>query len=158
MVKIWLINDDKTIINSSYFNSLYNSKKLKSKNDKTFSPTNLLKRDVIDRKPYRIFTGHKADIISIEWSQSPTSCYILSSALDSQVLLWNVKKSELTGVFHHSNIVTNAVFHPKKNTFFVTGSFDRKIRMWDLLKKKFCIGYLLWIGYLLIFYTILHQQ
>jgi WD40 repeat protein len=88
--------------------------------------------DFIQRKPFRVLLGHEADIIDISWSKSQ---FILSASIDKTVRLWHVTRSDCLGRFQHPEILTSVEFHPEQDRFFITGCFDRKIRVWDIIPE-----------------------
>jgi hypothetical protein len=80
---------------------------------------------------YRVFEGHTADITDVAWS--PTH-FLLSASVDKTVRLWHVAKSEKLQVIRHEDIVTSVDFHPTNEQYFVTGCFDKKLRLWDIME------------------------
>eukprot|EP00698_Gefionella_okellyi_P014207 TRINITY_DN3938_c0_g1_i1.p1 TRINITY_DN3938_c0_g1~~TRINITY_DN3938_c0_g1_i1.p1 ORF type:complete len:266 (-),score=53.79 TRINITY_DN3938_c0_g1_i1:1172-1969(-) len=56
--------------------------------------------------------------------------------MDKTVRLWHVLRKPCLAVFPHVDFVTSVAFHPCKGQFFVSGSLDSKIRIWDLSEKK----------------------
>ena len=37
--------------------------------------------------------------------------------------------------FVHPDILTSVDFHPLQDRFFITGCFDRRIRVWDIIPE-----------------------
>jgi len=69
----------------------------------------------------------------------PTQPYVLSSADDSPIKLWNWDKSwECTQVFgkEHSGSVCQITFNPKDTNCFASASDDKTIRVWSLDSPK----------------------
>lgn len=96
-----------------------------------------------DERPHRIFKGHAADILSVDWSESH---FIVSASLDYTVMLWNAEQDECLGVFAHFDVVSDVRFHPqvfwkisncsKKEEIIISGSFDGKMRLWNILERR----------------------
>ena len=80
--------------------------------------------------PYRIFEGHSGDVIDISWSKSN---FILSASMDQTVRLWHVTRNDCLQYFRHTDVVTCVEFHPTVDRYFITGCFDRKLRVWDII-------------------------
>ena len=47
----------------------------------------------------------------------------------------------------HSDFVTAVAFHPTEDRLFLSGSFDRKLRLWDIPDHKVCgfLGFTLFV-------------
>lgn len=92
--------------------------------------------DTVDLKPfihpipYRVLEGHAGDIIDLAWSKSK---FILSASTDKTVCLWHVSRSECLQFFRHPDIVTAVEFHPAHDRYYISGCFDRKLRVWDII-------------------------
>lgn len=80
--------------------------------------------------PFRVFVGHTLDVIDISWSRSH---FILSASADHNVRLWHVTRGDCLQVFRHPDIATSIDFHPLHDRYFVSGCFDRKLRIWDII-------------------------
>ena len=80
--------------------------------------------------PFRTFVGHTLDVIDISWSKSH---FILSASADHNVRLWHVTRGDCLQVFRHPDIATSIDFHPLHDRYFVSGCFDRKLRIWDII-------------------------
>eukprot|EP00968_Pinguiococcus_pyrenoidosus_P011486 scaffold923_cov256-Pinguiococcus_pyrenoidosus.AAC.63 len=83
--------------------------------------------------PHRIFAGHTNDIIDMSWSYSN---FLLTASLDCSVRLWHVSRDECFHIFWHSDTVTSVHFHPKKDRYFLSGCWDRKLRLWSIETKR----------------------
>jgi WD40 repeat protein len=81
-------------------------------------------------EPYRIYEGHTHDITDLAWSKSN---FVLSSSMDKTVRLWHVSRNDCLQYFRHPDIVTCVDFHPLHDRFFVSGCFDRRLRVWDII-------------------------
>lgn len=88
-----------------------------------------LGRNVIFNKPYRMYSGHKADVIDLAWSREN---FLLSASIDKTVRLWHVSRKKSLSFFQHSDFVTSVCFHPVEDRFFLSGSFDKKLRIWNI--------------------------
>lgn len=52
--------------------------------------------------------------------------------MDKTVRLWHVSRSECLCAFQHLDFVTSIAFHPKDDRFFLSGSLDCKLRLWNV--------------------------
>jgi len=91
------------------------------------------KGSIINPIPYREFSDHKRDIIDLDWSIGTN--FLLSSSLDSTVMLWHPSREKCLSVYQHPEYVTSVSFHPDSSCF-VTACFDSKIRLWKTLDQK----------------------
>ena len=89
--------------------------------------------DVLSVVAYREFTGHRADIIDISWSNGE---FILSASIDQTVMLWHTSRTRCLCLFQHSDIVTSVQFHPNEDYLFLSGSFDSRLRLWNILEHR----------------------
>jgi len=94
---------------------------------------------IINPIPYREYHGHKADVIDIDWCHGTD--FILSSSLDSTVMLWHTTKDKCLCIFQHADYVTSVRFHPTNSTYFVSASFDSRIRLWNILDHRVVAWY-----------------
>lgn len=90
------------------------------------------REQIIRPIPYRVFEGHIKDVVDVAWSKSN---FILSASADKTVSLWLVAEFQRLQVFQHPDIVTCVDFHPMHDRFFVSGCFDRRIRVWDIIPE-----------------------
>ncbi|GJN27663.1 hypothetical protein PR202_gb15705 [Eleusine coracana subsp. coracana] len=95
---------------------------------------------VIPKKSFRIsdtplheFHGHTSDILDMTWSQSD---YLLTSSKDKTVRLWKAGCDGCLAVFKHKDYVTCIQFNPVDEKYFISGSLDGKVRIWDVLDKR----------------------
>lgn len=84
--------------------------------------------------PLRL-VGHEADILDLSWSR-PSSNFLLSSSMDHSVRLWHPSRSECLAVFRHLDFVTGIAFHPRDDRLFLSGSLDRRLRLWSIESRK----------------------
>jgi WD repeat-containing protein 44 len=48
------------------------------------------------------------------------------------VRLWHVSSTECLHVFPHADFVTSVDFHPKNDLLFLSGCFDKRLRVWSI--------------------------
>lgn len=84
-------------------------------------------------RPFVTYTGHTSDLLDVSWSKN---YFILTSSMDKTVRLWHISKDECLCIFQHIEFVTATVFHPRNDQFFISGSLDGKIRVWNIPEKK----------------------
>jgi len=77
-----------------------------------------------------VLEGHTGDIIDLAWSKSN---FLLSASTDKTVSLWHVSRDERLQFFRHPDIVTAVEFHPAHDRYYISGCFDRKLRVWDII-------------------------
>lgn len=82
---------------------------------------------------FSIYQGHTADILDVTWSKNH---FLLSSSMDKTVRLWHVTRVECLCTFFHADFVSTAQFHPHDDRYFVSGSLDGKLRLWNIPDKK----------------------
>ncbi|CEQ41043.1 SPOSA6832_02722 [Sporobolomyces salmonicolor] len=99
--------------------------------DKEKTPAAIM--PVFGSRPLWEFRGHEADVLDLSWSKVCLSVnnFLLSSSMDKTVRLWHVSRSECLCAFQHLDFVTSIAFHPKDDRFFLSGSLDCKLRLWN---------------------------
>ncbi|CAM9154577.1 unnamed protein product [Scytosiphon promiscuus] len=85
--------------------------------------------EVFSTTPVRVFEGHKSDVVDLSWSHSDFLC---SASIDHTVMLWHPVREECLGTFTHPDFVTSVHFHPLDDQFFLTGCFDKRLRLWKI--------------------------
>ncbi|CAN4127155.1 unnamed protein product [Withania somnifera] len=80
-------------------------------------------------KPLHEFHGHRGEVLALSWSRNG---YLLSSSVDKTARLWKVGQDQCCGVYSHNNYVTCVEFNPMDDNFFISGSIDGKIRLWEV--------------------------
>ena len=85
------------------------------------------------KEPIRLYRGHRFAIADICWSSSDM---LLSASLDGTVRMWHLAYENCIGIFKHSDFVTCVRFHPLNDNYFSSGTFDGRIRVWDIRQKK----------------------
>ena len=84
-------------------------------------------------RPFVTYTGHTSDLLDVSWSKN---FFILTSSMDKTVRLWHISRKECLCVFQHIDFVTAIAFHPRNDQYFISGSLDGKIRLWNIPDKK----------------------
>ncbi|KAG8059047.1 hypothetical protein GUJ93_ZPchr0002g24739 [Zizania palustris] len=95
---------------------------------------------VIPKKVFRIsetplheFHGHTSDVLDMAWSKSD---FLLTSSKDNTIRMWRVGCDGCQAVFRHGDYVTCVQFNPVDERYFISGSIDGKVRVWDVLEKR----------------------
>ncbi|KAI9296276.1 WD40 repeat-like protein [Neoconidiobolus thromboides FSU 785] len=88
---------------------------------------------IFTSSPVRTFVGHQSDVLDLSWSKTG---FLLSSSTDKTVRLWHVNRAECLCVYQHMDFVTSVAFHPKNDRYFISGSLDCRIRLWNIPEKK----------------------
>ncbi|XP_018446725.1 uncharacterized protein LOC108818294 [Raphanus sativus] len=89
----------------------------------------------ISETPLHEFQGHAGEILDLSWSDKG---FLLSSSVDETVRLWRVGSSsdECLRVFSHKSFVTCVAFNPVDDNYFISGSTDGKVRIWDVSRFR----------------------
>ncbi|OEL24448.1 putative WD repeat-containing protein C3H5.08c [Dichanthelium oligosanthes] len=87
----------------------------------------------ISESPLHEFHGHTSDILDMTWSKSD---YLLTSSKDKTVRLWKPGCDGCLAVFRHKDYVTCVQFNPIDERYFISGSLDGKVRIWDVLDRR----------------------
>ncbi|XP_074588804.1 uncharacterized protein LOC141844704 [Curcuma longa] len=83
----------------------------------------------VEGVPLHEYFGHTSDILDLSWSSSN---YLLSTSKDKTVRMWKVGCNSCVKLFYHNDYVTCIQFHPLDDAYFITGSVDRKARIWSV--------------------------
>ncbi|KAJ0004449.1 hypothetical protein NQD34_010663 [Periophthalmus magnuspinnatus] len=91
--------------------------------------------------PFCKYKGHTADLLDLSWSKSDMflllqNFFLLSSSMDKTVRLWHISRRECLCCFQHIDFVTVIAFHPRDDRYFLSGSLDGKLRLWNIPDKK----------------------
>ena len=84
---------------------------------------------LFESAPFRSYAGHRGDILDLCWSHTD---WLLSSSMDKTVRLWYTTMSECLRIFTHQDFVTSIQFNPVNDKYFISGSLDGKLRMWNI--------------------------
>ncbi|KPL97557.1 WD repeat-containing protein 44-like protein [Sarcoptes scabiei] len=82
---------------------------------------------------FTIYRGHTADVLDLAWSKNH---FLLSSSMDKTVRLWHITRIECLCTFRHIDFVTTIQFHPRDDRYFLSGSLDGKLRLWNIPDKR----------------------
>lgn len=88
---------------------------------------------VFAREPIKEFRGHTSDVLDLNWSKGG---FLLSAGMDKTARVWHLSFDNCLVSFVHEDFVTSAVFHPRDDRFFLSGSLDGKLRLWNVAAKK----------------------
>ncbi|CEH16150.1 WD40 repeat-containing protein [Ceraceosorus bombacis] len=88
---------------------------------------------VFSSEPVREFRGHTNDVLDLSWSKGG---FLLSASMDKTARLWHLSTPNPLVSFVHGDFVTSASFHPKDDRFFLSGSLDGKLRLWNIPLKR----------------------
>ena len=88
---------------------------------------------LISEKPLLQLKKHTKDIIDLSWSPFNYEL-LLSASLDHYVILWDISKKEnnIIKKFDHSDVITSISFSPTHPNIFISGCFDRFIRIFTI--------------------------
>lgn len=109
---------------------------------------------------YKTLSGHKSDVVDLSFGPSPPASssdgddartpLLISASIDKTVRLWSLQRPRISiasepssstsppanrsclGVFAHPDFVTSCCFHPFDEKLFITGAFDKKLRVWNI--------------------------
>ncbi|GLJ55851.1 hypothetical protein SUGI_1199250 [Cryptomeria japonica] len=105
--------------------------KRSSKSDCIVLPERVFK---ISEKPLCSFHGHLEGVLDISWS--PSQYLLLSSSMDQTVRLWDLEHQSCLKIFSHSDYVTCIQFNPVDDRYFISGSLDGKVRIWNIPERR----------------------
>lgn len=91
------------------------------------------RKAVFRSQPLLVYRGHEGVVTDVTWSKN---LFILATSMDRQVRLWHISRRECLCLFNHNDTVPTIVFHPKDDRFFLSGSLDGKLRLWNIPDKK----------------------
>lgn len=88
---------------------------------------------LISEKPLLQLKKHTKDIIDLSWSLYNYEL-LLSASLDHYVILWDISKRDnnIIKKFDHKDIITCISFSPTNPNIFISGCFDRFIRIFTI--------------------------
>lgn len=98
-----------------------------------------------DEIAFRIYSDHKKDIIDIAWSEKNNNMLVTVS-IDHTAMLWDINREYSIKSYQHNSIVSCVAFYPNvplniygvdnEDDVFITGCFDKKVRIWGKDNKK----------------------
>ncbi|KAG5451764.1 WD repeat-containing protein 44 [Clonorchis sinensis] len=91
------------------------------------------RRTVFRSQPLLVYRGHEGVVTDLTWSKN---LFLLATSMDHQVRLWHISRRECLCLFSHNDTVPTIVFHPKDDRYFLSGSLDGKLRLWNIPDKK----------------------
>ncbi|CAL8074431.1 unnamed protein product [Calicophoron daubneyi] len=91
------------------------------------------RRTVFRSQPLLVYRGHEGVVTEVAWSKN---LFLLATSMDHQVRLWHISRRECLCLFSHNDTVPTIVFHPKDDRYFLSGSLDGKLRLWNIPDKK----------------------
>uniref|UniRef100_A0A7N0VM58 Uncharacterized protein n=1 Tax=Kalanchoe fedtschenkoi TaxID=63787 RepID=A0A7N0VM58_KALFE len=83
----------------------------------------------IREKPLHEYKGHCDQVLDLSWSKKG---HLLSSSVDKTVRLWKIGHDCCLAIFAHNNYVTSVQFNPENEDYFISGSIDGKVRIWEV--------------------------
>lgn len=86
----------------------------------------------LSEKPICSFKGHQEDVLDLCWNQSQQ---LLSSSMDKTVKLWDLETKTCIKTFAHNDYVTCIHVNPMDEDYFLSGSLDAKVRIWNITKR-----------------------
>ncbi|CAM0137998.1 unnamed protein product [Umbelopsis sp. WA50703] len=93
------------------------------------SPDTYVVDELFVTTPVREFTSHNGAVLDLSWSKNN---FLLTSSMDKTARLWHVDRNDCLCIFQHYDIVTSVEFHPKDDRYFLSGSIDAKLRIWNI--------------------------
>lgn len=91
------------------------------------------RRTIFRSKPLLVLRGHEGVVTELAWSKN---LFLLVTSMDHQVRLWHISRRDCLCIFNHNDTVPTIVFHPKDDRYFLSGSLDGKLRLWNIPDKK----------------------
>ena len=92
---------------------------------------------LVNEKPIKELSEHKKDITDLFWSPFKHDL-LLSSSVDNYVILWDISKNKdcLIEKYKHDDYVTCVQFSPTDENIFITGCFDKFVRIYKIKKDN----------------------
>lgn len=133
VIKIWEIAPERkdnslSSLVERFGGALKSGKQKKNKNEDEFSAL-AIEIEMIHNRPLQTYRSHKKDIVDLSWSSTG---FLISGSLDKTAKLWHPSVTTCLHSFKHPDAVTSVCFHPKEDRYFLTGGFDKKIRVWNI--------------------------
>ncbi len=83
----------------------------------------------LNPKPLQRFTDHDKDVVDLSWSNTN---FLVSASLDKTARLWHPTRPVCLRIFRHVDAVTSVSFNPDEDKYFLSGGFDKKLRIWNI--------------------------
>ncbi|XP_065182884.1 WD repeat-containing protein 44-like [Sycon ciliatum] len=131
IVRVWVLKKAKGTFDD--MRNKYSSKDGSDNSDSSPRATPADDDSLFDSKPFCAYSGHTADILDLAWSKN---YFLLSASFDKTVRLWHVSRQECLACFQHTEFVTGIAFHPRDDRYFLSGSLDARLRLWNIPDKK----------------------
>ncbi|KAH9807749.1 WD40-repeat-containing domain protein [Melampsora americana] len=94
----------------------------------------LFELDSKSNQPTKQLIGHTDTITSLAWTKSGK--FLISASMDKTVRVWDVESGLEVKQCIHTDFVTSISSDPNDENYFLSGSIDRKLRLWNLLDSK----------------------
>ncbi|CAY67441.1 uncharacterized protein PAS_chr1-1_0471 [Komagataella phaffii GS115] len=123
-------------INTEYLDHREHSstnQQIASDNESLKNGSSIHMAPVFYSKPYRVFEGHSAKILSLNWSQNN---FILTGSMDRTVNLWHVDRDQVLDSYELDDFVTSVKFHPTDDRFFLSATLSKTLSFWSILDRE----------------------
>ncbi|EGG12631.1 uncharacterized protein MELLADRAFT_114823 [Melampsora larici-populina 98AG31] len=94
----------------------------------------LFELDSKSNQPTKQLIGHTDTITSLAWTKSGK--FLISASMDKTVRVWEVESGLEVKQCIHTDFVTTISSDPNDENYFLSGSIDRKLRLWNLTDSK----------------------
>jgi hypothetical protein len=84
---------------------------------------------LFESEPVQVWHGHTGFVVDMAWSRANL---LVTASMDRFVRLWHPGHTQCIHKFQHPSSVTAVDFHPVADNYFVSGCFDRRVRVWSL--------------------------
>lgn len=85
-------------------------------------------------QPTKQLIGHTDTVTSLAWTKSGK--FLISASMDKTVRVWDVGSGLEVKKCLHTDFVTTISSDPNDENYFLSGSIDRKLRLWNLVDSK----------------------
>jgi WD40 repeat protein len=87
---------------------------------------------------FRVLGFGQNYVVDLAWSRSQ---YLLSAGMDNFVRLWHMSTDRCLHKLQHPDCVSSVAFHPTMDRYFLSGCFDKKLRVWNLETGRVVSGH-----------------